>query len=85
MTRNLGQTMCKRCRRYHYACIAERCISDEVFGELVNYALKHGRTWKAQLREEWMHGNDTLRWARNIIGSRRLAGVKLGAKRFARR
>ncbi len=77
--RNYGQTKCKRCGRWMYGCRAEGCIPDEQWAELVAYAREHGRTWKAQLREEWLQGADTLRWARNILGPSGLSKVRLDA------
>ncbi len=73
---------CKRCGRFYDDCQAQGCIDDERWAELVSWILHHGRTWRAQLRAEWMAGSDTLRWARNILGSRGLHGLDIAAKQY---
>ncbi len=83
--RNLGQTKCQRCQRWHLGCLQEKCIADYQWQELVDYAKANGRSWKAKLREEWFQGKETLRWARNLIGPRDLDKVKLDAQKYERR
>lgn len=43
------------------------------------FKAKHGRTWKAQLRELWLQGKDEgpLRQVRNAIGSVALDKIKV--------
>ncbi len=52
-------------------------MTTEQQSELQAYANTHGRTWKAQLKEEWMQGKDTLRWARNTIGPSGLDKIRI--------
>lgn len=81
--RNLAQTKCTRCQRWHFGCAEAGCIPDDQWQELVDYAKANGRTWKSKLRDDWFLAcSSILRWAKFLID---LDKVKLDACRYERR
>ena len=74
--RNLGQTKCKWCRKWHHACRASGCLSQECKYELQEYIRDNGAHWWAKLRKEWAQGSIVLRELRNTVGPTELSNVK---------
>lgn len=56
-------------------------LSPEQVADLQAYAAKHGRTWKAKLRDEWMRASasPTLHHLRNTHGPSWLDSFRLPA------
>jgi hypothetical protein len=56
-------------------------LTNEEFDALANYAAKHGRYWKAKLRDAWMNASEPgiLQHLRNTWGPAGLAAFKVDA------
>lgn len=75
-----GYKTCKRCGSLIGHEQGRTCpLTPELAEVLSTYALEHGRTWRAALRDLWTSGRDegNLRQLRNIVGPGGLSRIDM--------